>query len=147
MKIKEVAHVCIVVSNIERSIKFYKDLLGLELLVSKDVNSPGFSNGVGINNAKAKVALFKLHGENTLIELFEYTDPKSNYVGKKPANTVPLGHIALGVSNIDEFYKKLQSCGVEFISSPQEVFDGVRFCYFRDPDGALIELIEFPEQD
>ena len=145
MKIKEIAHVCIVVSDIERSIQFYRDLLGLELLVSKEVNSPGFSNGVGINNARAKVAMFKLQGENTLIELFEYIDPRSDYVGKKPANTVPLGHIAFGVSDIDEIYKKLLSSGVEFVSSPQEVFDGVRFCYFRDPDGAFIELIDFPE--
>jgi len=144
LTINNISHVCVIVSNMNQSISFYRDILGLTLKVDRPVKSPGFCKGVGLKDVEARVAMFALEGENTLIELFEYSRPEGENIGAKPPNTVPTSHIAFNVTDIEAHYSKLKSKGVKFISEPQKLGDDVIFCYFRGPDGELFELIEFP---
>jgi catechol 2,3-dioxygenase-like lactoylglutathione lyase family enzyme len=130
----------------ERSIQFYKELLGFEIILDKEIQSVNFCKGVGLKDVKARVVMFKLNNDNTLLELFQYYQPEAPNVGMNPPHTVPLSHIALQVTDIDSHYKDLKAKNVEFISEPQKLGDDVIFCYFRDPDGALLELIEFPKK-
>lgn len=143
MGIKELCHSCVVVSNMQRSIKFYRDLLGLEVVLEKDIESPNFSKAVNIDNAEAKVCMMKTPEGNAMLELFEYKNIESETIGAKPVSTISIGHVAFSVDNIEELYIELCSKGVTFLSEPQLILDGVKFCYLRDPDGALIELIQF----
>ncbi|MEW5820254.1 MAG: VOC family protein [Cyanobacteriota bacterium] len=145
MSISEIAHVNIVVSNMEQSIKFYRDLLNFKIILDKEISSPELSKGVGLENVHARVTIFKLSEGNALLELFEYKNPAGKNAGINPPNTIPLNHIAFKVKKIKPYYESLKRRGVEFVSEPQTIADGVSFCYFRDPDGALLELIEFPE--
>lgn len=145
MIIDEICHINIVVSDMDRSLQFYRDLLGLSVKIDKHIGSPNFSKGAGLENVKARIVMLKANTENTLIELFQYDQPKSPNIGTNPTNTIPLSHIAFKVKDVRTYYNALKSKGVEFIAEPQMLTDGVWFCYFRDPDGALLELIEFPE--
>lgn len=144
MFIEEICHVNIVVSDMEKSVSFYRDLLGLEVIFEKDIGSKAFSTGVGLKDVSARVVMLKAKNENTLLELFQYFVPVGKELGVNMPNAIPIGHIAFRVKEIDSQYAELAGRGVEFISPPQEIADGVKFCYFRDPDGALLELIEFP---
>lgn len=144
MEIQEVGHVNIVVSNIERSISFYRDILGLELIFEKEVCSDSFSRGVGLKNVKAKIVMLKLKGENTLIELIQYYQPVGEKITTMQPNTLPYFHVAFKVKDLHEMYQKLKEQGVIFLSEPQKLGDDVIFCYFRDPDGVILEFIEFP---
>lgn len=145
MVIKEIAHVNIVVSEMEVSKKFYSELLGLEVVLDKEIQSTNFCKGVGLKEVKARVVMLKLKDENTLLELFQYYNPESKPLGDFLPNAVPASHIAFRVEGIQDEYKRIKQNGAQFISEPQELADGVFFCYFRDPDGALLELIEFPQ--
>ena len=142
---EEICHVCIVVSNMERSLKFYRDTLGFSVIWDNKVKNPNFSTGVGLKDIEARVVLMQLNKENTLLELFEYQSPKGRTLGALSPNDVPATHIAFKLKGIQKRYEELKNKGVEFISEPQKLSDDVYFCYFRDPDGALLEFIEFPE--
>lgn len=145
MVLKEITHVNVVVSDMERSKKFYSEVLGLEVIVDKEICSENFCKGVDLKNVRARVVMLKLKDENTLVELFQYYEPESKKLGHFLPNAIPASHIAFRVVGIQSDYETLKGKGAEFISEPQELSDGVWFCYFRDPDGALLELIEFPE--
>ncbi|MGD9580134.1 MAG: VOC family protein, partial [Vampirovibrionia bacterium] len=97
------------------------------------------------HNVRVRIVFLKTKHDNLTLELFQYINPVGKNAGVNPANTIPLGHIAFKVQNIFDVYEELKSQGVNFTSEPQNIPDGVTFCYMRDPDGVLIELIEFPE--
>lgn len=142
--IKSLAHVNIAVSDMNQSIDFYCNVFGLELIFDRTVGSEAFSKGTGLgDNVQGRIAMFKTENGATLLELIEYTNPVGNTIEISP-NTVPAGHVAFQVENLKEIYNILVQKGISFISEPQTIPDGVSFCYLKDPDGALLELIEFP---
>ena len=145
MSIKALAHISITVENIEKSKQFYTQLLGFESIMEKEVCSESFGIAVGLKDAKAKLVMLKLPDNNTLIELFEYINPKGKKIKSNSPNTISTGHIALEVSDIQTCYNKLKTAGVKFVSEPQKLGDSVWFCYFKDYDGTLLELIQFPQ--
>lgn len=145
MLINDLCHINYVVSNMDRSLEFYRDLLGMEVTMDKEIDSPSLSRGTNLKDVKVRIAFLKTNHDNLMLELFEYKNPLGNNIGASPTNTIPLGHIAFKVKDIKAHYDELTAKGVEFMSEPQTIADGVSFCYMRDPDGALIELIEFPE--
>jgi len=142
MKIKKVRHTGIVVSDIEKSIRFYTELLGLK--IEKDMLESGayidnFSDLVGAEVRTVKMSL----ESGDMVELLHYKSPRSIFNTIGPINTVGCSHIALTVDNLDEVYNTFLDRGVKFNSPPQYSPDGfakVTFC--KDPDGVLIELVE-----
>jgi len=150
--ITKLNHANIIVSDLNRSKKFYTEVLGLEVLMETDIDESQFARGVGIPGAKVRGAFLQVPGTPTVIEMFEYTGPqRSNPIPKDwlPSD-VGVGHIALEVNDLDAAYEKLEKQGVSFVSPPVTIPEshkdvgGVRFCYFKDPDGILLELIYFP---
>lgn len=145
MLINDLCHINYVVSDMDQSLKFYKDLLGMEVTMDTEIDSPSLSKGTGLKDVKVRIVFLKTKHENLMLELFQYLNPVGENIGVKPPNTMPMGHIAFKVKDIKAHYDQLTAKGIDFMSEPQTIADGVSFCYMRDPDGALIELIEFPE--
>jgi catechol 2,3-dioxygenase-like lactoylglutathione lyase family enzyme len=137
----DVRHFGIVVSDIEKALWFYKDLIGLE--VSKDLQE----SGTYIDNFSAlkgvDVRTVKMTSPNGgMVELLYYSshpeDPNS-----QPINAIGCSHVAFTVQDLDKVYKEFSEHGIHFNSPPQLSPDGyakVTFC--RDPDGSLVELVE-----
>lgn len=145
-------HANIVVSDLEKSKKFYTEVLGLQVALQTEIDDPEFARGVGIPGTKLRAVFFSVPNTPTLIEMFEYVAPhksKSLPAGGLPSD-VGIGHLAFQVQDIDAAYQRLKEMKIPFISSPVTLskshkdVGGVRFCYFRDPDGILLELIWFP---
>ena len=152
--ITKLNHANIIVSDLERSKKFYTEVLGLEVVMQTEIDEEQFARGVGIPGTKVRGAFLQVPGTPTVIEMFEYTAPhKSRTISPewRPSN-IGIGHLAFEVDDIDKTYSKLQEHGVPFVSTPVKIPEshkdvgGVRFCYFNDPDGILMELIYFPNK-
>ena len=141
MGVTRVNHTAVSVRSMERSIEFYRDLLGLELLMEMDVDRhEGLDAVVGMTNAVGRVAF--LAAGDTLIELWCYTTPHGLDVA---ADSIPadLGvrHVAFEVDDVDQLHGQLVAAGYRFNSAPVDL--GLhKTCYLHGPDDELIELLE-----
>lgn len=137
-----VRHSGIVVTNMEKSLKFYRDLLGLKIERSMDESGSYLDNMLNLENVKVKTVKMSAPDGFTLIELLEFNYPEGS-VNKRRINDLGASHIAFTVSDLDKMYETLQSSGVKFNAQPQLSPDGyakVTFCL--DPDDTPIELVE-----
>ena len=136
----------IVVSDMEKSLKFYRDLLGLKVKSLVDEEGEFLDNMLAHENVKNKVAKLYAKNGNALVELID----SKLYGNKKDRDffTIGASHFALTVDDLDETYDYLIKNGVKFTAPPQQSPDGfakVTFC--EDPDGTLIELVEVINTD
>lgn len=140
--IKDVRHVGIMVSNMEKSLRFYRDLLGFKVKSLNDEEGEFLDNMLAYENVKTKVAKLSAASGNALVELFTSDSHPRN---KRDIDffTIGTSHFALTVDDLDETYDYLIKNGVKFTTSPQLTPDGfakITFC--EDPDGTPIELVE-----
>jgi catechol 2,3-dioxygenase-like lactoylglutathione lyase family enzyme len=138
----ETRHVGISVTNLEKSLIFYKDILGFK--IQRIMNESGKFIDEILSNSDVNVKTVKLSINDgiTLIELLEFKNPKPSICNTDIQN-IGASHVAFTVSKIDKFYKELVSKGIKFKSEPQISPDGyakVAFC--EDPDGMSVELVE-----
>ncbi len=145
-----VHHAGLTVSDVRKSIDFYCEVLGAKLLYTRfsqegwDVE--GVSRAVGVPGAVLESAKLAVGGD--IVELIQYTPAGKLYDGRN--NDVGIRHLAFQVADVQEAYEELSSKGVRFNSPPHEIKQegpqkGSRFCYFSDPDGIQLELIEMPD--
>jgi catechol 2,3-dioxygenase-like lactoylglutathione lyase family enzyme len=143
---RSIHHTGITVSDLDRSIDFYHDVLGLEFASepSPIVDDPDLGEKVGVPAAKLRLVTFAV-GDG-LLELLQYIEPASSVQSPLPQSALGAQHVALRVDDIAEKVARLTARGVAFLSDVTVVDDGVlagwRWVYFRDPDGILLELVE-----
>ncbi len=139
-------HVGITVADLDASIRFYHDLLGLPFA---NEPTPWFegeelSRGVGVPEAALRQVSL-LMGDTTL-ELLEYRSPASETETPLKSNNRGASHVAFLVDDIEAAKAELEGKGVEFYGPVNVVDDGVlagwRWVYFEDPDGYPLELVE-----
>ncbi len=146
--IQSIFHVNINVSDFERSLAFYQ-MLGFRVVNDLGTgSSPQLDAGLQIPNGQARAALLML-GDNphaTRIDLIEWKQPKTDGTPYPHLAHAGIARIALKTKNLMQEYADLKAKGVEFLSPPQETILGggmTRFVCFHDPDGTVLELIEF----
>lgn len=150
--IKEIMHVGITVSDIEKSISFYRDILGLTYKGMLTMEGEETDLLFGSKDSKAKVAY--LNGSNEIIappvELIQFVNKKAS---KEKADLfkTSISEICFAVKDIDKVYKHLVENNVECLSAPQpfdftkDGFGKSKAIYFKDPDGIILELMEVVE--
>jgi len=138
--IKQFKHTCVLVKDLNESLKFYRGILGLKVV--RKLNVEGSFPETAYDIKGLKITYVKLSAsrdpKNTdgLVELQRWQRPKM--LSKKTYS-----HISFSVDNMELEYRRLKKRGVRFISRPVIAPDGrikLSFCY--DPDNNLIELIE-----
>lgn len=142
-----VHHVGLVVRDLDRSIYFYHDLLGFAFANEPTpwFEGPGLEKGVGVPGAKLRqVSLWV--GEHSTMELIEYANRPASSTRSVPNNFLGAAHVCFKVDDIHAKKGELELKGVEFYSDVNVVDDGPlagwRWCYFSDPDGLALELVE-----
>ena len=139
--IKDIRHTGIVVTDLEASLHFYRDLLGFHIAKQMEEAGDYIDNISSLRNVK--VTTIKMAAPNgQMIELLQY---HSHQRGQKPREICDIGiaHIAFTVENLNSEHARLEDEGVPFNAPPQLSPDGyakVTFC--RAPEGTLIELVE-----
>ena len=147
MNVEWLHHTGFNVSDMERSLEFYRDLLGLE--VTNDLVFEGeiLEQMTAQKNPRAHI-VFLGNGDNRhMLELIQWLSPIGEPTNLPAMNGVGLSHLGLRVDNVDEFYNSLSARGVRFINPPAVREDAVyprpqKLCLMKDPDGNVIELIE-----
>lgn len=129
---KRVDHVAVAVRSIENSLKFYRDVLGLEHMGNEEV-------------AEQRVSVAVLRAGETRVELLEPTAPDSpvaRFIDKKGEG---LHHIALRVDGIEAELARLAAGGIRLIDSkPRTGAEGARIAFVHPASsgGVLLELVE-----
>jgi len=144
MKLK-LEHIALSVSDLKRSIDFYSDLLGMEMVeIIECPPEQGLGDIVSIPGCSARIA--KLKSGQMLLELFEYLEPRGREIpsGHTQADN-SLTYLGFSSSDIHADYKKLKEHGVRFYSKPIEYRPNVWNAYFYGPDGETCELRQFTE--
>jgi catechol 2,3-dioxygenase-like lactoylglutathione lyase family enzyme len=131
-------HVGLTVTNLDRVVDFYRDILDLSVIAEFEVSGEAFATGVDIEGASARFA--HLDGGSVRIELVEY-EPAAAQGSTPQLNESGATHLGLEVEDMDSFYKQLPST-VETLSSPQTTATGTRILFLRDPEENLIEILE-----
>lgn len=139
------------VSDIDRSVEFYSKVLSFEKVSDVEVAGEEYEHLEGVFGLRMRVVRMRLGDE--AIELTEYLAPKGRPVPvDSRSNDRWFQHIAIITSNMDKAYSWLRQNKVEHASSsPQRLPDwnksagGIRAFYFKDPDGHVLEILQFPE--
>ncbi len=133
-------HTALSVSDLDRSMAFYTEVLGMELI--RIIESPpekGLGSIVGIPGCAARIA--HLSSGQTMFELFEYQHPRGS---KLPADRtqadIGFTHIGFGSTDVRADFERLTGLGVEALGEPVEFRPGVWIFYFYGPDGEVCEL-------
>jgi len=139
--IKGLEHVGISVANLERSIQFYRDLLGMHVVEQDGFQGELYERILALSGAKGKVALLKT--TNMQIELFEFERPQPKPGDpERPVCDQGITHFCIEVTDIDAVYARLKAAGVPFHCPPLRFPGEAAATYGRDPDGNVFELLQ-----
>ena len=144
--ITAIRHVGIVVRDLDKSLRFYSDTLGLSIYKRFTEEGSFIDELTGINNVKLEWVKLVIP-KGGLIELLQYhshPDPEVFNLAKLcPSNSLGCSHVALTVNDLAATYLKLQLHGY-FTKSAPIIAPGsqAKILYCHDPDGTILELIE-----
>jgi len=150
----KIHHVCVVVSDMEESLKLYKDVLGFNVMLDRIIPD-GSEHGCffeqqtlddifQIKGAKSRMVLIRSE-EGSIIELEQPIVPKIQKVAKEYLRYgfVGISEIAFGVTNIDEWFEKIKTAGYETQTNYIWEYGGIgRSFLFFDPDGNMLQMNE-----
>ena len=126
MKVTKLLHTRMRVSDMAQTIRFYTEVLGLEVLERK------------VSPRGSHLAFLKVPNSEELIELTSF--PPSGLVTVQE----DLVHLAFQVESLDDTIASLNAQGVKVTDGPTQSSSGSRFIFIDAPDGYEIELIERP---
>lgn len=135
------SHLGVCVSDLERSLRFYRDGLGCEVGPRYDINEP-------ISETTGDVRLVSQFVRNgdMRIELLAFASPQA--IGTPSSKRYQLGltHLSFVVDDIDTATAHLVAHGGAVVEGTRSVKDGkVHIIFIADPDGTRIELMRMPE--
>ena len=145
-----VHHFSFSVTHLERTIEFYTKVLGIKVQSRSrnkydTLGTALFGTQWGINQPQADLELAVMNIGGTRVEFIEYKDPKAQPYHKNPS-IAGSAHLAFQVEDMEATRKKLEDAGVNFHSPINRFMEAGkiewRWCYFRDPDGIILELVE-----
>ena len=147
MKNAKLLHYSHCVSDIEKSRKFYSDVLGFETVFEIDFDDPATARVMGLPSCKFKGIFMKCDGMR--IELIAFTDPPPDKtVRMRKSNEIGHSHLSFYVTSLDETLAELRGHGVPIDEATRQVLpSGIECCVVRDPDGFPIEIVQVPTLD
>jgi lactoylglutathione lyase len=156
--IKGIFHVSFTVKNLEASVKWYTEVLGLEYFRGQEQHNAYTGKLVGYADAHLKVAQLKVPGQpfadgaNHHIELVEYILPPPQEGNDLNTYFKANGHWAFVVDDIHAEFERMKALGVRFkAEKPVAIEAGVNkggfAIYLFDPDGITLELLQPPSKE
>jgi catechol 2,3-dioxygenase-like lactoylglutathione lyase family enzyme len=149
MPVAGIFHTGLTVSDLDRSVAFYRDALGLELVNQWDSAQPYLRRIVGFADAELRIALLRVPGVAAAsghhIELLEYRAPRGTRGDARTCNPGNV-HVSFVVDDLDRVYGELSARGVRFKSPPVAIDHGrnrgAKAVYLLDPDDITLELVQ-----
>ena len=138
---------CVIIENIEVSLHFFRDTLGLEIESRGNYSlEPNIPEGNGFPR-KVRWALLKAP-YGSCLQLLQPLDVPIQPSGPWQMQRIGFTHMAFGVKDLDAYYRVLAGKGVNFKSPPVSVtagpHEGGKAVYLTSPDGITLEFIDSP---
>lgn len=122
-------HVAFQVSDLDRALTFYTEVLGLKL-ISKTIDE----------KHQEAFAFLRLYGGK--LELLQPLNSPNRYKPQEVESPY-CPHLAIRSDNLDKTVEHFQNKHVKIIKGPLEIPGKVRWCYIHDPDNNIIEYVEW----
>jgi lactoylglutathione lyase len=144
-KITKAHHTGLTVRSLERSIKFYQDTLGFQVVFQWNPQAPYIAELLGYPTVDLHSAVLRIPNSDVYLELLEYRGIPQTFNDMSNGN-IGNAHIAFFVDELEPLYERLSALGVKSVSRPVTPTigpnQGGRAVYLIDPDGFRVELIE-----
>jgi catechol 2,3-dioxygenase-like lactoylglutathione lyase family enzyme len=143
--IKEVRHTGIVITDMEKSLAFYRDLLGLKIANDSIEEGDYIDSVLGLSDIRVHIVKMTAP-DGSMVELLQYHSHPRKAPSSRQLCDIGCSHVAFTVDDIDKEYNRLLKSGVKFVTPPRVSPDGyakVTFCL--DPEGNFVELAEVLE--
>ena len=128
-----IAHIAVSISNIDRSLAFYRKYFGFRRIEEFKI-SPG------------DFRICILRKDKITLELFEFKHRRSLPAYRKQLSsdlkTIGVKHFAFAERNITAAYNRFKKAKVKLATNIRVFEDGLRYFFIKDPDGILIEIME-----
>lgn len=149
IELGSVHHTGFTVSDLDRSLAFYRDQLGLEVIAQQEKQGGYLGEVVGYPDAHVRMAHLRVPGGKHVVELFEYFAPEGVHPSRIEPRDVGTAHLCFVVDDLPAAYEQLRAAGVDtFVSPPVLVDTGINTggygVYLRDPDGIVVEIFQPP---
>ncbi len=139
-------HTAFVVSDLDRSISFFKELLGFELASRASRDPKAIEGMTGLAGVDIEIAY--LRGVGQWIELIRYKAPSNRGKALPKIFQDGSGHIALDVADIEEAVARSADYGLKpvgkIVTIDQGPNEGRKVVYLQSPEGLSVEFIEVP---
>jgi glyoxylase I family protein len=149
MTVSRIDHVGINTSDFDRTLAFYRDLLGLRVLAESTHSDSETAALLGLGSVELRIADLD-SGDGRVVELIEYRRPKGTRVDFNLYDW-PVIHIAFTVDDLVAVRGSLAAAGVTILSrrplaihDPGGAFDGATCLYVQAPEGVILELVQRP---
>jgi catechol 2,3-dioxygenase-like lactoylglutathione lyase family enzyme len=149
--VRAVGPIGITVSDTDRSVAFYRDVLSFEPVSDVEVTGEAYEHLTGVFGLRMRVV--RMHLGDEQIELIEYLTPRGRPIPvDSRSNDRWFQHIAMITGDMDKAFAWLRAHKVQMSSpAPQtlpawnQAAGGIRAFYFKDPDGNNLEVLQFPD--
>jgi len=144
MKNARLLHYSHCVSDIERSRRFYTEVLGFEVMAEFDFDDANTARVMGVPDARFKGIFMKRDGMR--IEIIGFSNPPpERAVRRRRSNEIGHSHLSFYVTDLDATLRALREQGVTVDDDTRAtVVNGIECCVVRDPDGFPIEIVQTP---
>jgi catechol 2,3-dioxygenase-like lactoylglutathione lyase family enzyme len=141
----------ITVSDLDRSVKFYTEVLGFKKISEEEVYGLEYEQLQGLFGIRMRIAKLQLGDE--FVELTDYLTSGGRSIPEDfKSNDLSFQHIAIVVSDMEKAYAQLRKFNIEHVSTGPQTLPvsipeaaGIKAFYFNDPDKHKLELIFFPK--
>ena len=140
LAVRNFSHICIGVSDLDRSLEFYRRLFGMDVVFDVELEGPSLEAVTGQSGSKGRMVGGLIGG--VMVELLGLgaKRPSKGDAGPRTGYT----NISFAFDDLDAAYARVQELGFRPAQAPVDI-GGVRMFFVNDPDGTAIELVEFPK--
>ena len=142
------SHVAICVRDLERSLRFYRDILGFNVVKDalQDTRTGGLPHLYRDRHTQRRVVHLQA-GSGANIPVLVFTEHPGDQVSGEPImlDQVGISHLSFTVAKVDDLTERLLAQGAETCGPPDAFKDAqgrIRTVFFRDPDGILVQFDE-----
>jgi catechol 2,3-dioxygenase-like lactoylglutathione lyase family enzyme len=134
-------HLVVGVSDMDRALAFYRDVLGMEVIFETLISGEPFDAVLHAKRKQEGRVVGGLLG-GLMIELLSLgAKPAADKPGRR--GVIGIQNVSLSVTDLDDTHRRISDAGYSPDQDPFEI-GGVRMFFVKDPDGTAVEFIELP---